>query len=46
MLLFLDSDGVLRRTQAPLYKLEPALVARLAALLDEYPEVRVVVTSS
>ena len=46
MLLFLDFDGVLRRKQAPLYKLERALVERLAELLREYPEVEVVVTST
>lgn len=46
MLLFLDFDGVLRRKQAPLYKLEAALVERLAGLLREYSEVEVIVTSS
>jgi len=46
MLLFLDFDGVLRRKQAPLYRMEAALVERLAGLLREYPEVEVVVTSS
>ena len=46
MLLFLDFDGVLRRKQAPLYRLEASLVERLAAVLREYPEVGIVVTSS
>lgn len=46
MLLFLDFDGVLRRKHAPLYRLEASIVERLAAVLREYPEVRIVVTSS
>ncbi len=46
MILFLDFDGVLRRKQAPLYRLEAPLVDRLAALLRSYPEVRIVVSSS
>lgn len=46
MLLFLDFDGVLRRTTAPLYALEPDLVRRLERLLREHSSVRVVITSS
>lgn len=46
MILFLDFDGVLRRKQAPLYKLEPELVDRLCELLRKYPKVDVVITSS
>jgi|SRR5215471_618472 len=46
MLLFLDFDGVLRRKQAPLYKLESDLVQLLIGLLREYSRVEVVVTSS
>ena len=46
MLLFLDFDGVLRRKQAPLFRLEAALVERLVGLLREYPAVEIVVTSS
>jgi hypothetical protein len=46
MLLFLDFDGVLRKRQSPLYRLESVLVDRLVELLRQYPEVEVVITSS
>jgi hypothetical protein len=46
MLLCLDFDSVLRRTQAPLYCLEQTLLDRLVVSLREYPEVSVVITSS
>jgi hypothetical protein len=44
--LFLDLDGVLRRSTSPLYALDRDLVANLESLLRAFPDVRVVITSS
>jgi hypothetical protein len=46
VILFLDFDGVLRRTQAPLYKLEKPLVDNLEQALRASPDVSIVITSS
>jgi len=46
MILFLDFDGVLRRKDSPLYKLENSLVANLEQVLRSFPQVTVVITSS
>jgi HAD domain in Swiss Army Knife RNA repair proteins len=46
MLIFLDFDGVLRRKDAPLYKLERPLVARFEETLRAIPDASVVITSS
>jgi HAD domain in Swiss Army Knife RNA repair proteins len=45
-LIFLDFDGVLRRKDAPLYKLERPLVARFEETLRAIPDASVVITSS
>lgn len=45
-LLFLDFDGVLRRSASPLYRLDRDLVANLEAALRAAPDVQVVITSS
>jgi hypothetical protein len=45
-LLFLDLDGVLRRSTSPLYALDRDLVANLESLLRAFPDVSVVITSS
>jgi hypothetical protein len=44
--LFLDFDGVLRRSASPLYVLDRDLVANLESLLRAFSDVRVVITSS
>ncbi len=44
--LFLDLDGVLRRSASPLYGLDRDLVANLESLLRAFPDVKVVITSS
>ncbi len=46
MRVFLDFDGVLRRKDAPLYKLERPLVARFEETLRAIPDATVVITSS
>lgn len=44
--LFLDFDGVLRRNDSPLYKLEFELVNNLEKSLRAAPAVKIVITSS
>ena len=44
--LFLDLDGVLRRSASPLYGLDRDLVDNLEGLLRTVPDVKVVITSS
>ncbi|MBP6004121.1 MAG: hypothetical protein KA746_11865 [Pyrinomonadaceae bacterium] len=46
LILFLDFDGVLRRKNSPLYKLETNLVTNFEEALRAFPEVRIVITSS
>ncbi|HXV60622.1 MAG TPA: HAD domain-containing protein [Vicinamibacteria bacterium] len=46
MIVFLDLDGVLRRENAPKYRLEAPLVARFEDLLYELPEIEVVISST
>src|SRR5205809_682608 len=46
MILFLDFDGVLRRSSAPRYQLENRCREPFEALMREYPDVRIVITSS
>ena len=46
MLIFLDFDGVLRRKDAPLYKLEREVVSRFEEALRAMPGASVVITSS
>ena len=45
-ILFLDLDGVLRRKTAPLYALEPDLVARFERAVRAIPDLRIVISSS
>ena len=45
-ILFLDLDGVLRRKDAPLYALEPDLVARFERAVRAIPDLRIVISSS
>ena len=45
-ILFLDLDGVLRRSASPLYALDRELVANLEDVLRRAPGVEVVITSS
>ena len=46
MIVFLDFDGVLRRTGSPLYKLEADLVDRFERVCAGHPAIRIVITSS
>ena len=46
MLIFLDFDGVLRRKDAPLYRLESDLMTHFERALRALPGARVVITSS
>ena len=45
-ILFLDLDGVLRRKNAPLYELEPDLLARFERCVRAIPDLRIVISSS
>ena len=44
--VFLDLDGVLRRRDAPLYELEPHLLARFERAVRAVPGLRIVISSS
>lgn len=46
MILFLDFDGVFRRTGSPLYRLEADLVERFDCVCAEHPDIRIVITST
>jgi len=46
VIIFLDFDGVLRRKDAPLYKLDRDLVSRFEEALRAMPGANVVITSS
>ena len=46
MLSFLDFDGVLRRKQSPLYKLDADCVAVFESAVRLLPEAQIVITSS
>jgi hypothetical protein len=45
-LIFLDFDGVLRRKDAPRYRLEKPLLAAFEAALRRLPDAEIVITSS
>ena len=45
-ILFLDLDGVLRRKDAPLYELEPDLLARFECAVRAIPGLQIVISSS
>ena len=45
-IVFLDLDGVLRRKDAPLYELEPGLVARFEQAARAIPDLQIVISSS
>ncbi|MBK9152623.1 MAG: hypothetical protein IPM25_00050 [Chloracidobacterium sp.] len=44
--IFIDFDGVLRRSGSPLYRLERELVLNFSRLLNEFPNVQAVISSS
>lgn len=46
ILLFVDFDGVLRRTTAPLYRLEADLVSCFERAVRQIPDARIVISSS
>jgi Swiss Army Knife RNA repair-like protein len=46
VLLFLDIDGVLRRQDAPLYKLEPACLNAFENAMHWIPDAEIVISSS
>ena len=46
MLVFLDFDGVLRRQQSPLYRLETCCVEPFEAAMRRLPDAEIVITSS
>jgi hypothetical protein len=46
LLIFLDLDGVLRRNEAPLHRLEKPLLAVFEEAVRRIPDVQIVITSS
>jgi HAD domain in Swiss Army Knife RNA repair proteins len=46
LLIFLDFDGVLRRSDAPLHRFEAPLLAALEAAVRRIPDAQIVITSS
>jgi Swiss Army Knife RNA repair-like protein len=46
LLIFLDFDGVLRRNEAPLHRLEKPLLAVFEEAVRRIPDVQIVITSS
>ena len=46
MLIFLDIDGVLRRKQSPLYRLDAACLRAFERAIRSLPDLQIVITSS
>jgi HAD domain in Swiss Army Knife RNA repair proteins len=46
LLVFLDFDGVLRRSDAPLHRLEEPLLVAFEAAVRRIPDAQIVITSS